>query len=1188
MTSHIQACAAQTDVRLLMLLDEGLASVLDPMPFQWLGRSDWAGESTADLTVINSPNDLMTVLYTSGSTGHPKGVMLSHRGYTNRIMWMQKTFPIGPGDRIAQKTSCCFDVSVWEIFWPLMMGATVCPVHKTTVANPWLLAEWLEKTQISLMHFVPSLFGEFIHALENESYRFSQLRWLIFSGEALPVPFVQKWMDRYGMSTQLANLYGPTEASIDVSCHILHRRPGDHEHSIPIGKAIENVFLVLVDEHLRPVGKGQLGELCIGGVQLAKGYLKDPEKTKKAFQPNPFPEIPGDYIYKTGDLCVELADGGYDYRGRIDSQVKIRGFRIELGEVESVLNRHPAVQEAGVIALDYEEGQKRLVAAIAGTPVKQKVLREHLATYVTDYMIPHRFVWFDSLPKNPNGKLDRNRLRHELSNPPANTSMALDHEHGSATYLPLGPAQKWLLNYFDAPYRWCGYTRFFYHQPLDIPVFEQALTQFVERHDILRTTVVYQEGQWQQKTVSKTPPFQASFFDGTHLSSTQRDEQVRHLIQEMSQQLTINCWPLMKVLVVQVNQSHYDISIVGHHLIGDLLSNTIVFKEFWLTYTQRLGNQTITVKPVPSYMDFVRYLVEEDRNGHYESHVEYWQKELVGGPPFEMPIDQQTGENLERSARLATFRLSPDDSQYLLSRTKRHYQSNLYPLLLAPLYTLMAEWSQQERIIISHRSHGRDLGDRDYMETIGNFAVNYPLAIAIPQPGNWAALIQQLQDKFAALPAKGVTYDWIGDRLPASIYPDAKLTSVRANFLGNRTVPDMHPFEFMAEDLDRRLSPPDQKRTTGLEFFFLIVEGTLQLDIEYSENYHQAATIQKLGSRYLELMQDLLQSVETASTPTMVASTSESDSVQSTSTLSAQSTSTLSAQPTSTLSLMSVNPQSTSTAMTSSLVTPTMATALTTPQAMMNGNPPLKGKVALITGGGNALGIAIAQALMEKGAHIALIDYTQDRLQLCAQQLQTVDSSGLTLAVDMNQLGAVQDSVEQINHHWGRIDILVNNSNNTLDFKPTPLTESNPQHWREIIEANLFSTYNYCYSAIPHLLMRESGKIINIGSDSAFVGYPFFSAHAAAKHAIAGLTKSLAEELKHKNIQVNAVCPSFMETNQGMLAYLQESIPVEHVAELVAFLASPQANSMTGECLKLSGKQDLYWLNSRSMFGAMR
>ncbi|MEM6402401.1 MAG: amino acid adenylation domain-containing protein, partial [Cyanobacteria bacterium P01_D01_bin.116] len=411
LTEKLAECSLeQLSLQKLMFLDEGHSLEYESKITQ-INNQTWSNYPHSKPTCINTPDDLMTVLYTSGSTGKPKGVMLNHQGYMNRLAWMQKTFQLQPGDRVAQKTSCCFDISVWEIFWTLMSGATVCSVETKTVKNPWLLAQWLKDNRINIMHFVPSLFGEFCNALEDEDWSFPDLRWLIFSGEALPVNFIRSWIDKHGINTGLANLYGPTEASIDVTAHIISQRPGEDQNSIPIGKPIDNVYVKILNEQMQPVAPGEMGELWLGGVQLAKGYLKDEERTAASFRSNPFPEeIPGDLIYRTGDLAIQYPDGNIDYHGRIDNQVKIRGFRIELGEIESILNTHPLIKEAAVLAVDYEDGQKRLTAYLVANQTDKQTIKQYLAQRVPDYMIPQRWEWLSSLPKTHNGKLDRKAL----------------------------------------------------------------------------------------------------------------------------------------------------------------------------------------------------------------------------------------------------------------------------------------------------------------------------------------------------------------------------------------------------------------------------------------------------------------------------------------------------------------------------------------------------------------------------------------------------------------------------------------------------------------------------------------------------------------------------------------------------------------------------------------------------------
>ena len=862
LTEKLAACSLEElPLQTLMFLDNGQSSEYENKITQ-INKQTWSNYSESKPPCVNTPDDLMTVLYTSGSTGKPKGVMLNHRGYMNRLVWMQKTFQLQPGERVAQKTSCCFDISVWEIFWPLMYGSTVCSIGTKTVKNPWLLAQWLKDNRINIMHFVPSLFGEFCNALEDETWNFPDLRWLIFSGEALPVNFIRSWIDKHGMNTGLANLYGPTEASIDVTAHIIPQRPGEDQNSIPIGKAIDNVYVKILDDKMQPVAPGEMGELWLGGVQLAKGYLKDEERTAKAFCPNPFPEeIPGDFIYRTGDLAIQYADGNIDYHGRIDNQVKIRGFRIELGEIESILNTHPLVKEAAVLAIDYEDGQKRLVTYLVGNQEDKQVIKEYLAQRVPDYMIPQRWEWLETLPKTHNGKLDRKALKAGKKGI-ENSSQPVENQN-----LPLGSAQRWLVEYFDAPYQWNGYTRFLFHQALDAETFNQALNLLIERHSALRTVFTRENEQWTQKILTPETNQCTQYYDGSHLNEEQRDKEIYELIQKIGQEFQLNQYPLLKVILVKVNENCYDISLVGHHMIGDLLSNRVIFQELWTNYTQLLGNQKPENKPVTSYEDYVKVLLEQEKQGNFATHLDYWKNQFPSADySLTIPCDYQKGANTEATAAIEKFTLDKTKTSTLLREAKKHYGCSVYTLLLGVLYRLTAEWSRQPWVVISHRSHGRAIDNQQtFFNSVGNFAVNFPLGINVEKQHSCQQTLNQIATKFDELPMKGVTFDWISAQLPSHIYPDNNLTPIRANYLGNRTAPTCKNFEFAETDTDKRLSSPQQQRTTLVEFFFSFSDGNFNLEIEYSQNFHNSATIRQIGDRYLELLQGMVKAISYAS-----------------------------------------------------------------------------------------------------------------------------------------------------------------------------------------------------------------------------------------------------------------------------------------------------------------------------------
>ncbi|RXT60424.1 hypothetical protein B1F74_24725, partial [Pseudomonas syringae] len=287
------------------------------------------------------PNHLAYVLYTSGSTGTPKGVMNEHLGVVNRLLWARDAYQVNSQDRVLQKTPFGFDVSVWEFFLPLLTGAELVMARPGGHQDPDYLAQVMSDAGITLLHFVPSMLDVF---LEHRSTRdFPQLRRVLCSGEALPRA-LQRRFEQQLKGVELHNLYGPTEAAIDVTAW--ECRPTDPGDSVPIGRPIANIQMHVLDAlgQLQPLGVA--GELHIGGIGVARGYLNQPDLSAERFIADPFSEDRQARLYKTGDVGRWLANGALEYLGRNDFQVKIRGLRIEIGEIEAALAKHPAVHEA--------------------------------------------------------------------------------------------------------------------------------------------------------------------------------------------------------------------------------------------------------------------------------------------------------------------------------------------------------------------------------------------------------------------------------------------------------------------------------------------------------------------------------------------------------------------------------------------------------------------------------------------------------------------------------------------------------------------------------------------------------------------------------------------------------------------------------------------------------------------------
>ena len=351
---------------------------------------------------------LAYVIYTSGSTGKPKGAMNEHRGVVNRLVWMQEAYGLTAADTVLQKTPFGFDVSVWEFFWPLMVGARLVMAKPEGHKDPDYLSRAIEQYGVTTLHFVPSMLQSFL-ADGQAATRCGQVVRVMCSGEALPAALVAEFYRRLPQA-ELHNLYGPTEAAVDVTAWHCSREV--ERVSVPIGRPIANTRIYLLDERGQPVPLGAVGELYIGGVQVARGYLNRPELTAERFLSDPF--APGGRMYRTGDVARYLANGDIEYLGRNDQQVKIRGFRIECGEIEAALATHPAVREAVVDARAVGD-DKRLVAwVVPAADVAEETLagalRQHVSAALPDYMVPSAWVVVAALPLSPNGKLDRRAL----------------------------------------------------------------------------------------------------------------------------------------------------------------------------------------------------------------------------------------------------------------------------------------------------------------------------------------------------------------------------------------------------------------------------------------------------------------------------------------------------------------------------------------------------------------------------------------------------------------------------------------------------------------------------------------------------------------------------------------------------------------------------------------------------------
>ncbi|QFG00393.1 amino acid adenylation domain-containing protein [Psychrobacillus glaciei] len=356
---------------------------------------------TKNLNSINSFNEeTVCIMYTSGSTGIPKGVMLTHKGIVNVLNAKQKEHRLSD-DKTLHKAPFSFDASIWEIFLTLLTGSELVLADPHGQKDIPYLIDLIIKKKITTIHFIPAMLNLFLD--EENVKECKSLRRVLCGGEKLPANLIDKFNKKFDIP--LFNRYGPTETSICVSWWKCDRESSE---VIPIGQPIQNMKFYLLNEKLESVLEGEIGELYIAGVGLAKGYVNQEQLTKEKFIINPFNDKDFPYIYKTGDLVREIQNGTYEFVGRNDNQVKLRGFRIEISEIENTINKFEGILNSVVLINSNSIEKHNIIACILGQ--ENPRLKEYLQKKLPSFMVPTKFIWLNEWPLNSNGKIDKNLL----------------------------------------------------------------------------------------------------------------------------------------------------------------------------------------------------------------------------------------------------------------------------------------------------------------------------------------------------------------------------------------------------------------------------------------------------------------------------------------------------------------------------------------------------------------------------------------------------------------------------------------------------------------------------------------------------------------------------------------------------------------------------------------------------------
>ncbi|PSF37371.1 non-ribosomal peptide synthetase [Aphanothece hegewaldii CCALA 016] len=851
-------------------------------------------------TNINADN-LAYVIYTSGSTGKPKGTLLTHRGLINYLTWAIQEYKVSEGEGSPVQSAIGFDATITSLYTPLLVGKTVV-----------LLPEEQELEVLntdhhySLLKITPAHLG-----ILSQFPQKAQTNALIIGGEALFGNHLTFWQHQTP-NTRLINEYGPTETVVGCCVYEVQKPVTG---LVPIGKAIANTQLYILDRYLQPVPIGVPGELYIGGAGVARGYLNRPDLTADKFIPNPFSS---GRLYKTGDLARYLSDGNIEYLGRLDEQVKIRGFRIELGEIEAVLAQHPDVSEAFVTVHEDTQGNKRLVAYIISSTAQN--LRDFLKSKLPDYMIPSAFIPLTAFPLTANGKINRKALPSpDLSTPTASLVLPRTANEEILRQIWAEVLGRESISIHDNFFELGG------DSILSIQIIAKANSyglkitpkQLFEHQTIALLATVAQtvtSTQTEQGIVTGNvllTPIQQWFFEQNLIEPHHYNQSVLlelspqiqpQLLEQVIPELLIhhdalrlrftlsetgwqqfNIAPDENIPFTQIDisgQPKEKIEEMATQIQASLnLTDGPIFRGVWFNFGEEQSSYLLLVIHHLA-VDGVswRILLEDLATGYQQltqgdkiqlpaktTSYQDWANYLTQNHDLietnnhrinPLPVDYSNGDNTVASTAQIITSLTVEETQALLKDISQVYQTQINDVLLTALAQAFTQWTGHSNLLVDLESHGRDTDEFDLSRTVGWFTTIIPLCLDLTNLKNLEDALKSIKEQLRRIPLK----------MKSSFQSNSQ---VIFNYLGQLDrVQTSYPILSLVNELQGARRSFRQTRRYLLEINSFVSEDKLQVNWIYSKNIHQEKTMQNLTNNYIIALKAIIthcQSVNTKS-----------------------------------------------------------------------------------------------------------------------------------------------------------------------------------------------------------------------------------------------------------------------------------------------------------------------------------